>query len=280
MTTSPFAWYDRVLQQYPVPYEARMVATQLGPTHVLVSGEPEARPLVLLHGRNDTALAWIKFVTRFSAGFRTYAIDLPGYPGKSVPRRLASTGKGTAVWLAQTMDGLGIESANVVGGSLGGWVALKFAVSYPERVGRLGLLAPMGIVRPRFGCLLPHVLPVLLQGRFGRDRLKQAMAEKPLDQASLDYLDEPGRHQRWFTVVYPFVIASAALRQLTMPVLVVVGASDFWCNPMALIARVRHTIPGVRVEQLAECNHLLLYDQPDLTLRLLMGFLEAETPSL
>jgi pimeloyl-ACP methyl ester carboxylesterase len=113
MATVPFDWYDRELRKYPVPYQARMVDTELGPTHVLVSGDPDAEPLVLLHGRGDTALTWNEFIVQFSAHFRTYAIDLPGYPGKSVGRRLASLGSGTADWLAQALTGLGVDAAQL-----------------------------------------------------------------------------------------------------------------------------------------------------------------------
>jgi pimeloyl-ACP methyl ester carboxylesterase len=274
MTTIPFDWYDRELRKYPVPYQARMVETELGPTHVLISGDPAAEPVVLLHGRGDTALLWMKFIAQFSAHFRTYAIDLPGYPGKSVGRRLASIGSGTADWLAQALNGLGVGAAHVVGASLGGWVALKFAVTYPRRVSRLALLVPMGIVRAQFRNFVPHVLPLLLQGRRGQDRLKQAMAVKPMDQAVLDFAAETARHQKWLTVIYPFVIPEHALRRLTMPVLVVVGATDFWCDPTAVIARVRRTMPQARIEQLAECNHLVFNDQPKLAMQSLLTFLD------
>ena len=277
MNISAFEWYDRRLRDYPVPYEARTVETNFGSTHVLVSGDPSAHPLVLLHGRGDTALMWINFIAQFSARFHTFAIDLPGYPGKSAACRLASIGSGTADWLAQTLNGLGVGRAHVVGVSLGGWVALKFAVGYPQRVSRLGLLAPMGIVRPRFRNLLPYVLPLVFQGRHGGKQLRQAMATKLIDKASMDSLTETARHQRWFTVVYPFVVPDEALRRLTMPVIAVFGATDFWCNPSAAITRLQQTIPHVRIEQFAECNHLVLYDQPNLSMQALMPFFDAVT---
>lgn len=274
MATGPFDWYDRELHRYPVPFESRIVETALGPTHVLVSGQSEAQPLVLLHGRGDSALCWIKFIAQFSARFRAYAIDLPGYPGKSVARRLPSIGKGTADWLAQTLSALDVRDAHVIGASLGGWVALKFAVRYPGRVRRLALLVPMGIVRPRLQKFLPHLLSLLVQGRRGQERLKQAMAMKPIDQADLDFEAESARHQKWFTVVCPFVIPDDALRRLTMPVLAVVGATDFWCDPTAVIARIRRTVPQARIEQLPEFDHLVLNDQPERTMRAVLSFLE------
>ena len=277
MFRSRFEWYDRVLQRYPIPYESQVVATNLGPTHVLASGPRDAQPLVLIHGGNDTALGWINQVGTLSAHFRVYAIDLPGYPGKSVARRLSSYGSGTADWLAQTLDGLKLQQANVIGLSLGGWVALKFAVRHPARISRLGLLVPAGIVRPRLRTLLLCVLSSVLPSRWGWDRLKRAIAAKPLDPTYMACLAEASRHQNRFTVAYPSLIDDESLRQLTMPVLLVVGASDFFCDPTAVIERVRRTIPGARIEQLSECNHLLLNDQPALTMEAILAFFGVES---
>ena len=280
MFRSRIEWYDRVLRGYPIPYESQVVESHLGPTHVIASGARDAKPLVLLHGANDTALGWNRQVATLSAHFRVYAIDLPGYPGKSVARRLSSYGSGTGDWLAQTLEGLKVQKADVVGLSLGGWVALKFAVRHPARVSRLGLLVPMGIVRPRLRTLLPYVLWSVLPSRWGRDRLKRTMAAKPLDPTYMACLAEATRHQNRFTVAYPSLIDDESLRQLTMPVLLVVGASDFFCDPTAVIERVRRIIPGARIEQLSECNHLLLNDQPALTMEAILAFFGVESLSV
>ncbi|MEZ4517467.1 MAG: hypothetical protein R3C44_11760 [Chloroflexota bacterium] len=64
-----------------------------------------------------------------------YAVDLIGEPGMSAPTRPPWDGPAFAEWLADT-DGLGLEHAMLLGISQGGWTALKFAVTYPERVDR------------------------------------------------------------------------------------------------------------------------------------------------
>jgi pimeloyl-ACP methyl ester carboxylesterase len=115
---------------------------------------------------------------------------------------------------------------------------------------------------------------LLFQGRRGQDGLKQAMAVKPIDPAALDLWAEAARHQKWFTAIYPFVIPDHALRQMTMPVLLLVGATDFWCDPTAVITRVRRTMPQARIEKLTECDHLVLNDQPELTMQAVLTFLE------
>jgi hypothetical protein len=93
MTPQPFAWYDRRLQNYPVRYEARMVQTAIGPTHVLVSGDADAEPLVLLHGRGEAAGDSLPFPCR-----RMRLGKKPFPAGKAkAPGQVRDSGQGCAV---------------------------------------------------------------------------------------------------------------------------------------------------------------------------------------
>lgn len=128
------AFYDRTIASWPVPVETLTIETAIGPTFVLAFGEPGAEPLVLLHGGTGNSTAWAGEAAAYASKFRVYAIDLPGEAGKSTPARPPYDGPAFADWLRDTLDGLGIERASMVGLSLGGWVALRFAAAYPERV--------------------------------------------------------------------------------------------------------------------------------------------------
>jgi 4,5:9,10-diseco-3-hydroxy-5,9,17-trioxoandrosta-1(10),2-diene-4-oate hydrolase len=77
--------------------------------------------------------------------FRVVMMDLPGY-GKSAPR--PATGHFFTVAadaLAGLLDQLGVGTVHLVGNSLGGGAALRFALSYPGRAGRLVLMGPGGL---------------------------------------------------------------------------------------------------------------------------------------
>src|SRR5262249_29496434 len=87
---------------------------------------------------------------------RLLAPDLPGYGGSPLGDT-APTPEGYRTWLLAFLDAAGIQTAVVVGMSLGGGVALRTALDAPARVARLVLLAPYG-VSPRLpgrksGCL-------------------------------------------------------------------------------------------------------------------------------
>jgi pimeloyl-ACP methyl ester carboxylesterase len=114
-----------------------------------VAGSGEA--VVLIHGLAGSRRWWSPLVPALAARRRVYALDLPR-PSRAKPPRSWST------WLAHWLDVAGLERADVVGHSLGGIVAAEFAAAYPERVQRLGLVAPAGI--PCGRGLVGRALPV------------------------------------------------------------------------------------------------------------------------
>lgn len=105
-------------------------------------------PLVLLHGGGPGASAWSNFgrnVPVFAQRFRTLAVDQPGY-GRSVTGQLTDhyfTHAADA--LVAVLDSLDIRRVHLIGNSLGGGTAVRFALRYPERAGRLVLMGPGGL---------------------------------------------------------------------------------------------------------------------------------------
>jgi pimeloyl-ACP methyl ester carboxylesterase len=95
-------------------------------------------PVLLLHGQPGAAADWEALRAALSDGFCTIAIDRPGWDGRS----RASDLDGNARAALHALDVAGAARATVVGHSLGAAVAAVLALSYPERVGRLVLVAP------------------------------------------------------------------------------------------------------------------------------------------
>lgn len=143
------AFYNRVLEHWPVTSEHLHLPTRLGNTFVIASGDPAAPPLVLLHGASSNALTWAGDAAAFSRHFRVYAVDIPGEAGRSARNRPSWDGEAYVEWLEDLLDALGAPRAALVGLSLGGWMAMRFAFRHPERVSKLVALAPGGVVPVR-----------------------------------------------------------------------------------------------------------------------------------
>ena len=105
--------------------------------------EGEGMPLILIHGLGSYIPAWKQNIPALSKQYRVIALDLPGY-GKSSKNVDDYSISFFAQTVAQLQDSLGISKAVWVGHSMGGQIAMQGALSFPNKISRLVLLAPAG----------------------------------------------------------------------------------------------------------------------------------------
>ena len=104
--------------------------------------------LILLHGSGPGVSGWSNFRGNFpvfAERFRTVVVDMPGFGRSERPEFDRAYPKVAADAVARLMGGLGIDKAHLLGNSMGGYVALEFALAYPEKVDRLVLMGPGGL---------------------------------------------------------------------------------------------------------------------------------------
>jgi pyruvate dehydrogenase E2 component (dihydrolipoamide acetyltransferase) len=107
-------------------------------------GEAEGPPLLLLHGFGGDINIWVFNQEALATERAVYAIDLPGHGGST-----KDVGEGDLASfvdvVAGFMDAMGIEKAHIFGHSMGGAVAGSLAISHPERVQSVALIASAGL---------------------------------------------------------------------------------------------------------------------------------------
>jgi 4,5:9,10-diseco-3-hydroxy-5,9,17-trioxoandrosta-1(10),2-diene-4-oate hydrolase len=116
--------------------------------HYHQAGEQHAETVVFLHGGGPGATAWSNFgrnIGVFAETLRTLAPDQAGFGRSEGPSGNGHYFAHSADALAGLLDHLGIERAHLVGNSLGGGAAVRFALRHPDRAGRLVLMAPGGL---------------------------------------------------------------------------------------------------------------------------------------
>jgi pimeloyl-ACP methyl ester carboxylesterase len=111
-------------------------------TYVADAGEGPA--IVLLHGYGDTADAWRRVVPGLLKEHRVVAVDMPPF-GRSAEAPEGKLLDFYGEFFPSFLDEVRLDRATVIGHSLGGAVALRLAIENPERVERLGLVAPAGL---------------------------------------------------------------------------------------------------------------------------------------
>ncbi len=126
--------------------------------HVLQAGDPGGRHILLLHGMKFDAATWEKLGTLSvlaAAGWRAVAVDMPGF-GRSQPCDLEAN-----TVLAGLINSLEMNSPVIVGPSMGGRLALEFALAYPDLPGALVLIGAVGVEENRDrldGIVIPTLL--------------------------------------------------------------------------------------------------------------------------
>ena len=136
---------------------------------VVESGAPAGEPVLLIHGWGACVYTFRYALEALAhAGRRALACDLRGHglSDKPVGREAYST-SALLDDVRGVLDALGVERADLVGHSLGGGIALRFAVAHPERVRQLVLAAPVGLTKVRFQGIA-HLLTPRFTNRFAR----------------------------------------------------------------------------------------------------------------
>jgi pimeloyl-ACP methyl ester carboxylesterase len=100
--------------------------------------------LVFLHGLAGCWQNWLETIPEFARDHRVIALDLPGFGASPMPAQTISM-PGYARLLDELFVTLGVDSATLVGSSMGGFVACEFAIRYAAQVERLCLASPAGL---------------------------------------------------------------------------------------------------------------------------------------
>ena len=101
--------------------------------------------LILIHGVGGHAEAYSRNVTRLAGHYHVVAMDLlwHGYSDKRnyTPSMVPEYAK----QVVDLIDSLGVQKAHIEGESLGGWVAMRTALNYPDRVNKIVLNTAAGV---------------------------------------------------------------------------------------------------------------------------------------
>jgi 4,5:9,10-diseco-3-hydroxy-5,9,17-trioxoandrosta-1(10),2-diene-4-oate hydrolase len=116
--------------------------------HYHEAGSDLADTVVMLHGGGPGASAWSNFgrnMPVFAERFRVLMLDMPGFGQSDAPEIKGNYFSFAASAVLALLNELRIERVHLIGNSLGGGVATRFALAFPDRAERLVLMGPGGL---------------------------------------------------------------------------------------------------------------------------------------
>jgi pimeloyl-ACP methyl ester carboxylesterase len=221
------------------------------------SGEP----LLFLHGAGtasgfDFALGW-------ADRFQVLIPHHPGF-GDSADDPSVREMHDYVLHYLELFDQLGLTQVNLVGQSLGGWLAARFAIEHDQRVRRLVLCGPVGLRVPEHPTLdIFSVPPEQLLRRMiaNQDLLQRRLSQPPgIDAVVAQYREQTSLARVMWERNYDLTL-ERWLHRARMPALLVWGRED-QVVPVEQAEVWTRRLPNARLEVLPGAGHLVLQEDP------------------
>ncbi len=234
-------------------------------------------PLLYLHGGAGIT-ADGPFIEHLAKRYRVIAPSHPGFGNSALPDWLDCVDDIAHVHL-ELMDRFGIDMADLVGMSLGGWIALEMATKVPERFKRIGLIGPMGVkTGPADRLDIPDIFAM---SEAALDRLRfhdPAKGAPDVKGMSDEQVAIMVRNRETLTLLAwePYMHNPKLrhrLHRVRVPVLLARGASDGLVSAEYL-ERYAKLFPDARIVTIAHAGHAAQVEQPQASARTILEFLQ------
>jgi pimeloyl-ACP methyl ester carboxylesterase len=262
------AAYDRALRSWPLTPSSVEVRTSFRTTRITACGATTGSPVVLLAGALMTAVSWLPNVAVLGAAHPVFAVDAVGDAGRSRHDRPVRTRAELAWWFDELLNGLEIERAHVIGLSNGACTAMNQAVRAPTRLASAAIEPPGLIVRPSPRLVWEMIRGAVLRTDRALDRLARFLGSGSLPPERLFAVLRSAFLDFRPAGFVPRRLTNGELRSINTPVLLMFGEVTPVGNVEEAVVRAVSTeiVPG--------CAHTPTIEQPDLTNRILLDFID------
>jgi pimeloyl-ACP methyl ester carboxylesterase len=256
--------------------------------HLRDTGPRDAPPVLLLHGFGSSLHTWEAWARILERERRVVRLDLPGF-ALTGPDPTGDYSDLRAVALLEgVLDALGIARTDLVGSSMGGRIAWRFAAERPARVRRLVLMAPDGFESAGFTYEKPAGVPLMMRAlpyTLPMAMLRAGLAPAYADPAALtpavaelyrDMMLAPGVRQAILDRLATHVLVppEPLLRRIEAPVLLLWGERDRMV-PAPHAADYARELRESRTVVLPGLGHVPMEEDPARSLAPVTEFLSA-----
>lgn len=233
--------------------------------------QADGAPVLLIHGAGENHLVW-PIGLRQLPGTIVSAVDLPGH-GKSAGKG-RNTIAGYAEWVVSFLDALRLSAAVFIGHSMGGAIAQQVALTHPDRITALGLVATGAKLR-----VAPQLLELAASdfsaaadlvsqwawGPTGSEELKQSGKQQLLATRPAVVLDD-------YRACDAFDVRDQ-VKAITAPTLIIAGEVDRM-TPLKHATFMAEHIPAARLRMVPEAGHMVMLEAADTVTQAISDFLQ------
>ncbi len=250
--------------------------------------EGEGKPILLIHGTFSSLHTYDEWTKIFVArGYKVIRFDMPGFGLTGPHPKEKYTIGDVADFIEEFLETLSIKKCDVVGNSLGGWIAWEFALKYPERVRKLVLIDAAGYINDR-NFPLPFVIaqtPVLrnvfnyvpkaVVRRFVRQVFhNQDKVTEDIVDRHFDMFHREGNMEAFVKIANShFVQNTHELKNLHIPTLIIWGDKDNWLS-VDHAHKFQRDIPDSKVIIYKNVGHIAMEEIPEESAEDVLKFLE------
>jgi pimeloyl-ACP methyl ester carboxylesterase len=239
----------------------------------------EGPPLLFLHSAQGFAPEH-PYVAPLSARHRFIAPSHPGFGKSSLPDWIDAVDDIAYIYL-ELLDHLNLDQVDVIGCSIGGWIAAELATKAPERVHRLIMVGPVGVkTGPPDRLDIPDIFAIPqsdVEALLFHDPARMRIDPSRLTDEQLA-ISVRNRETLALLAWEPYMHNPKLphrLHRVTAPALFVRGVSDGLVSASYMESYAR-LLPNARTSTIAAAGHAPQVEQPEAFARTVLAFLEPE----
>jgi pimeloyl-ACP methyl ester carboxylesterase len=259
-------FYDKRLNSCPVPRIEKTIATTQGQTHLIIWGDTNNPPMIILHGWQADATLWIDIAPFLARSFCLYAPDIIYEPsGKSIPCSFPAKREDYTNWLKELTDSLKINKPYLAGISLGSMIAADFVIKYLDIIRKVVFISPSaGIAKTRIAAIFKLMKIWFFAGDQKIKKTLDAMRSPTVksDDDLYNYLGYLMNHCKTGIPMPPWQNKDEELCRIYTESLVLIGSDEIFVNPNKSFKRAKKFMPNVQTELVKDAGHYSIGDQP------------------
>jgi len=274
------------ISSIPVGHFADIPEVAGAPRRVHYHDLGKGEAIIFLHGAGAGASGYSNFKGNYpvfaQGGYRTIVPDLLGFGLSSKPDIPMYDLDFFVAGVKGLIDALGLNKVTLLGNSLGGAVALGYALAYPNEVDRLILMAPGGVEDLQTYLDMPgiaNMFKIYQSGKTGAQAMRSVMSMQLFDPSLLT--DEIIAERAPIAAIQTQAARSVMkipnmterLKELQCPIFGFWGVNDQF-NPLGGALKIVENAPWARMQLVNRCGHWVQVEHRDLFNRTCLDFLK------